>query len=238
MLKHSLRGAAILFAVVVFAGPSEAATVTFDQPIGGVLAADEPFDPADACIVYCGYAGTLGNAGFLTTQDFTFTALLNLTGAGDQIEAIVVHPELIPGIPDNGSDWLLAGGIVQMARADNALFSLLSFQAASLDPSDSTVGQFIRVFGDKAGGPFQLLTFDLNIGPGFQTFVLPADWTDLTRVRFSGRLTANDGSPRIAAIDNIDVGATAVPEPASLVLLGTGVMGLLAKRRRRASIKQ
>ena len=77
-----------------------------------------------------------------------------------------------------------------MARTDNSLFSLFSFEAAIIDQSDPTVGQFIRVFADKSSGAFQLLTFDLTENPGFHTFVLPSTWTHLARVRFSGRLFA------------------------------------------------
>ena len=46
-------------------------------------------------------------------------------------------------------------------------------------------------------GAFQLLTFDVTEDPGFPTFVLPSTWTDIARVRFSGRLFAQDGSPRV-----------------------------------------
>lgn len=233
--RYLCVAAAVILAVVSLAGNSEASVITFDQAISGVLAADDPGDPFDNCVGFCVYAGSAGNEGIFSTQGFTFTALPNMSGDGDDGEGIVVDPSVVAALPDNGTDWMIAGGIVQMTRTDNASFSLLKFDAANIDPSDDSVGQFIRVAADKSGGFFELLTFDLNTVAGFNTFLLPATWTDLVRVRFSGRLVANDGSPRVTAVDNIDVDVAAVPEPASFVLLGTGVLGLLAMRRRRSA---
>jgi PEP-CTERM motif len=231
--RHCLSlAAAVVFAVASAARTSEATTITFDSAIIGTLAPDDAGDPFDNCVGYCAYLGTPGNQGVLSTQGFRFIAQTNNSGTGDQSEAIVVNPNLIPGVVDNGTDYLLAGGIVQMTATDNSPFSLLNFQAARIDPSDPTVGQFVRAFAFRSGVFFEGLHFDLSAGTGFQTFVLPSTWTGLSSVNFSGRLLSTDAFPRVTAIDNINA-VSSVPEPASLVLLGTGILGLGLRRYRR-----
>ena len=85
------------------------------------VAEDDPDDPFDNCIGFCSYAGTPGNTGGFTTQESTFTARSD-SGSGDEGEGIVVEAGLLPGVPDNGTDRLLEGGIVEMARPITASF--------------------------------------------------------------------------------------------------------------------
>jgi hypothetical protein len=211
-----------LFAVSS-ARESGAAVITFDQAIGGSGLADDPNDDFDNCVVYCAYD-------VFTTQGFRFTAQPNF-GPGDEGEGVVVNPAALAGIADNGTDYLLAGGIVVMTRADNAAFSLVSIQAANIFPDDDTVGTILRVFAFKNNAPFQLLQF--NVNAAFQEFVLPDTWTGLSAVNISGRFAAdNNQNPRILAVDNITV-----PEPASLLLLGMGALGLVARARQRRAVR-
>jgi len=218
-----------LLAVVLFATfgvrDSSADVITFDQAIDGVLLADDAGDPFDDCLVYCRYD-------VFTTQGFKFTAVENF-GVGDDGEGVVVGPGLIPGLADNGTDYLLSGGITVMTRADAAEFSLVSVDASRIIGDDQTVAGFLRLFAFKDGVFFQSLHFELAQGAGFQTFFLPATWTELSRVHISGRLApsgAAGADPWIVAVDNLNV-----PEPTSLMLFATGALAMFARARQRRS---
>jgi hypothetical protein len=71
-----------------------------------------------------------------------------------------------------------------------------------------------------------------DLGNAFQLFRLnnDPDWSSVDRVVFQSLAVTGGGG--VALIDNIVVNA--VPEPTSLILLGTGVAGLWARRRARA----
>lgn len=81
---------------------------------------------------------------------------------------------------------------------------------------------FTRTSGSLAGGPTSLGTF--SIVSTFQGTVLAS---------FVGRGTDTDSGLRNANLTNVPVAA--IPEPASLVLLGMGVPVALLLRRRRSA---
>lgn len=219
MIRRSLCAFVVALFALSFAQESAAGVITFDQSIGGSMLPDDPGDDFDNCVVFCAYD-------VFTTQGFTFTAVPN-AGLGDEGEGIVVDPSVLPGIADNGTDYLLAGGIVVMTRTDNTPFSLFSIDAANIFPEDDTVASILRVAALKNNVFFQF--FQFNLSGDFQTFDLPSTWTGLSSVRISGRFAGdNNANPRIVAVDNISV-----PEPASLMLFGAAAAAWAARARRR-----
>jgi|RhiMethySRZTD1v2_1073278.scaffolds.fasta_scaffold1546049_1 hypothetical protein len=148
------------------------------------------------------------------------------------------------GLVSNGTIYLASesesdlGRPITMTRAGGGTFTLNRFDGAEtfyLSPTWFS----ILVTGVQSGGGVlsTLLTLDgIADGGGgvadFQTFAL--NWTDLVSVTFDGRLAT--GARGGFTVDNIVVdSATAVPEPASLTLLGTGIALAARRLRKRTS---
>ena len=119
---------------------------------------------------------------------------------------------------------------VTMAPAGGGVFSLLSFDVAGTFTSGSTRNiTSIEVIGNLFGGGQVTQTFVTNPA-AFQTLSLLATFTNLTSAQFIGLTPAGGSSPEFQ-LDNIGVNAAAVPEPSSIILLGTSVLLLGLFRR-------
>jgi hypothetical protein len=127
--------------------------------------------------------------------------------------------------------------IVFMSKNGGGAFSLASFEAGNRADPDSYGTTFsIDIMGMINGGGTVSHTVALN-GDDFGFFTLGSGFSNLTSVSFTAR-----GVPSVFLgrgpeflIDNITVGPafSAVPEPATLSLLGLGLLGFAATRRNR-----
>jgi len=163
----------------------------------------------------------------LETDGFVFTSphahVINAPGVCDT------------GCADNGTQWI--GGdasTIAMARADGNAFALMQLDAAEafagLNQPDALVLAATLAGGGMLSTTFRFDGINDSVGPvtDFQTFLLDPGWSPIVSLTFS---TTNGGW---FGLDNLVVEeAPVIPEPATLVLLGTGLGAMAAARRAR-----
>ena len=150
------------------------------------------------------------------------------------------------GCVDNGTGYISeeAGSLglpIVMTAVGGGPFALTSFDGAEvfLAPGASFPNAtHIDLFATVFGGGVLTTSFALDgVADGlggaadFQSFVLPAGWGALTSVTFSGSIVGAAAGG--ISLDNV-VAAAAVPEPGTILLLGTALLGLAAISRRRS----
>jgi hypothetical protein len=121
----------------------------------------------------------------------------------------------------NGTDWLMLDSTLSniLTANDNSLFSMQSFDFMGY--SGSGIGNVIGTFSDNS-----TIQASVAYNSTQSTFALSSDWTGLKSVTF----TANGFGAR--ALDNIVLNTVDVPEPASILLLGLGLVGLSSRRKK------
>jgi len=122
----------------------------------------------------------------------------------------------------------ISNGLITLNRLDGSTFTLSSIDLSVLHPSGTSPA--VVFTGFLAGGGTVTQTFNPT-SFGFQTFVFSSAFSNLLSV------TWRQGTDELNAhqFDNIVV--SSVPEPATMLLLGTGLVGTAAQLRKRRKSK-
>ena len=153
----------------------------------------------------------------------------NFTAAGDTGALVKVPAGCASPCVSNGTRTLVTinGANVTIAPTVGGTFSLSAFDVAGVFGTSQDVTS-LEVIGNLFGGGQITETFGVNPSV-FQTFSLLPGFTNLTSAEFIA--LAPTSLPQFQ-LDNIQTTTTAVPEPASLVLLGSLAVFLSYKQHK------
>ena len=163
---------------------------------------------------------------------FTFDYAIGVGG----IYAIGAPQACSPVCTSNGTNAFYSFnlGSLTLTNTGGAAFSLLGLDAATTFTTLNRALE-LHITGQLLGGGSVSTVISTAFGAAdvFSSYNLNS-FTNLTSVTFTSGTNFDN---REFALDNLRVDVASVPEPATLGLLSIGMLGLLAARKRRASIR-
>lgn len=256
-VKHFILGTSLVaLALGGSAATAGATTITFSQPITpfGINPAPAP-DPTVNPVIIVYEASALQMNNFIT-QSYVFGGFTNGVTAGNTTPElnIMLDPSRCNEILSNPADvcapsaaapYLAVGEpfAINISSGTPQFFALSSFDGAAVfgpggclscsdDGSVIPTPSFIQVTGFYMGAIVGQQEFALT--HDFHTFTLTQPGFGLLgRAVFQGLDANRRPIEGYYGVDNINT--TAVPEPASLMLIGSGLAAIAARRRSKAS---
>jgi hypothetical protein len=209
--------AAMVAVGAAFSAPTHATVIDFNSLGGSVLA-----DGDGASFTTAGYK-------FLLNENVPQAFLIGVLGSSSTVI-------------NNGTANLSAANhaTIILSEASSAPFSLEAFDlGGSFISSPGRWASGLDVVGALALGGTVSFFVELPSSPAsLFTVELPDTFAGLSSVTFSPRVNQGSISPfdYEYALDDIHVELSAVPEPTTVFLLGTALMGFVITRRRRGAL--
>jgi hypothetical protein len=158
------------------------------------------------------------------------------------------YTETFSGTSANGK--FTSGGFAYTASATGGLYQDGDFLGTNLSNTDLVIrftGNNVNALGanfynTNSNDRFTMAAISITLSDGTTTTFRPASldesYRGFTTDAFITKLTiSNTNDNRWVGLDNLTIGraivAADVPEPASLAIMGAGMVGLMAMRRRR-----
>lgn len=166
------------------------------------------------------------------------------TSGGFLFDTLLDHSHIDDGTgwgTNNGTKILVIDAFggpnnVTFSPIGGAPFALTAIDLSKANTFSTTSAQSVEVTGNLLGGGTVSTTLALS-GFAFTTFAFDSSWSNLSSVVLNGIGSAccGDVPGNYYAVDNIVVTVAAVPEPATLSLLGLGSVYVVGRRSRRKS---